>query len=598
VIKKKQTLSIFIIAIIISTMVLSSIFMVIADNFLSDIKGHWAQDTIEDLVNEGIIEGYPDGTFKPNNNITRAEFTSLLVRTFDLKPGPAGKVFSDTADHWAKDHIKTANYHGLVNGYSDTLFGPNDPVTREQIAVMVVNATKVGLSDRSKTFIDSAQISVWAEESVAKAAAAGLITGYSDGTFKPKVNATRAEAAVILDRSIKVITDKEIITTFDTVGTYGPKDGVETIETDVIINADGVTLQNTVIRGNLTISEKIGDGNVTLNNVTVKGITSVRGGGKDSIYINGGQYNNIIIEGTPGGNVRIVAIDAKGMNIAVSEKAAGEEIILEGTFEDVEIKSNDIVLSTRGKTDINKIKVYKNLSGIKLNAAKGTIIKELTLDSVAEVKNAKDTVKKISGDKASDSNVDNLPKEEKTSSGSGSGGGSTSPVESETYSLTINVNPAKSGTVTGAGDYKKGAVAKVTAKANEGYRFVNWTIDGKEESTDLSFAYTMPSKAITLVANFKKIIQPGIQVTLEVNPAEAEIGDEIVLSGNADPNILFSIKVIDSDEKIVYFDGVKSDSNGKYSTTFTVPNTTEGNLTIVVGYGENVATKDLKVIGR
>jgi len=286
------------------------------------------------------------------------------------------------------------------------------------------------------------------------------------------------------------------------------------------------------------------------------------------------------------------------MNIAVSEKAAGEEIILEGTFEDVEIKSNDIVLSTRGKTDINKIKVYKNLSGIKLNAAKGTIIKELTLDSVAEVKNAKDTVKKISGDKASDSNVDNLPKEEKTSSGSGSGGGSTSPVESETYSLTINVNPAKSGTVTGAGDYKKGAVAKVTAKANEGYRFVNWTIDGKEESTDLSFAYTMPSKAITLVANFKKIIQPGIQVTLEVNPAEAEIGDEIVLSGNADPNILFSIKVIDSDEKIVYFDGVKSDSNGKYSTTFTVPNTTEGNLTIVVGYGENVATKDLKVIGR
>jgi hypothetical protein len=593
VIKKKQVFNVFITAVIIFTMIFSSISAVVADNLLSDIKGHWAQDTIEDLVNRRIIEGYPDGTFRPNNNITRAEFTSLLVRAFDLKSG-LGKVFSDTADHWARDYIKTANYHGLVNGYSDTLFGPDDPVTREQIAAMVVNATKAGSVNESETFTDSAQISAWAKEPVAKAAAAGLITGYPDGSFKPKANATRAEAAVILDRSMKITIDEKTITTFDIAGTYGPEDGIQTIKTDVIINADGVILQNTVIKGNLIISEKVGDGDVTLNNVTVEGTTSIYGGGKDSIHINGGQYNNIIIEGTPGGNVRIVAVDTKGIKIIVSEKAAGEEIILEGTFESVEIKSDDIVLSTQGKTDINKIKVDKNLSDIKLNVDKGTTINELTLDSAAEVKNAEDTIKKIGGDKVSDSGIGNPPKEEREPSSGG--GGYTPPVEPDTYTLTLKASPIKGGTVTGSGKYKKGAKIPVTATAAEGYKFINWTTGEEEVSTEAAFTYTMPAEAVTLIANFGEVVvEPGTPVTLEINPMKAKIGDEIALNGNTGPNRLISIKVVDSKGKIVYFDGVKSSGDGKYNTTFKVPDGGDGDLTIVAGYGENVATKVLKI---
>ncbi len=200
-IKKRKALSIFITMAVILTMVFSSVLAVNAAS-LSDIEGHWAQDTIRDMVGKGIITGYPDGSFKPNNNITRAEFTSLLVRAFNLESGP-GKTFGDTAGHWAGEIIKTANYHGLVSGYSDTLFGPDDPVTREQIAAMVINAIKIESFNGGGEFTDSAQVSDWAKESVAKAAIAELITGYPDGTFKPKANATRAEAAVVLDRTIK-----------------------------------------------------------------------------------------------------------------------------------------------------------------------------------------------------------------------------------------------------------------------------------------------------------------------------------------------------------------------------------------------------------
>lgn len=85
----------------------------------NDITGHWAETQVRKMMNQGIISGYPDGSFKPDEKITRAEFASLVVKGFKLSGG-SGKVFADTADHWAKDFIATANAYGVVNGYSDT----------------------------------------------------------------------------------------------------------------------------------------------------------------------------------------------------------------------------------------------------------------------------------------------------------------------------------------------------------------------------------------------------------------------------------------------------------------------------------------------
>lgn len=229
---------------------------------LSDLEGHWAQGTVEKLVEGGVVSGYPDGTFRPDKNITRAEFAALTVRAFHLKTGP-GKTFDDTAGHWAEDVIKTANYHGVVEGYSKDAFGPDDPITREQMATMIVNATKADSQGNSKIFTDSDQIADWAREFVDKAAATGLIAGYPDGTFRPQAHATRAEAATVLDKGKKLV-EKLLLTTYDQAGTYGPETETETIDGDVVISTDGVILQNTIIKGNLTISEKVGDGDVTL----------------------------------------------------------------------------------------------------------------------------------------------------------------------------------------------------------------------------------------------------------------------------------------------------------------------------------------------
>ncbi len=169
---------------------------------LNDIAGHWAKDNISELVVLGAINGYPDGNFKPNNKISRAEFASILVNAF--KPtASGGKIFTDTAGHWAKDAIATAAAAGIVNGYDADTFGPNDPITREQMAAMIVSAAKLSPATGELQFTDNGSISEWAKAAMATAVKNGIINGYPNNTVLPKGNATRAEAVTVIINALK-----------------------------------------------------------------------------------------------------------------------------------------------------------------------------------------------------------------------------------------------------------------------------------------------------------------------------------------------------------------------------------------------------------
>ncbi|CFX88171.1 S-layer homology domain [Syntrophomonas zehnderi OL-4] len=169
---------------------------------LKDIKGHWAEKAITELVATGAIGGYPDATFQPDKNISRAEFASILVKAFKLEAG-TGKIFADTADHWAKDSIAIAASYGIVSGYSTTKFGPDDKITREQMAAMIVKAAKLAESTEGKNFADSNKISPWAKTAVATASQNKIINGYPDSTFRPQAQASRAEAATVIIQALK-----------------------------------------------------------------------------------------------------------------------------------------------------------------------------------------------------------------------------------------------------------------------------------------------------------------------------------------------------------------------------------------------------------
>lgn len=175
-------------------------------------------------------------------------------------------------------------------------------------------------------------------------------------------------------------------TAYDKAGTYGSETGTEVVDNNVTVDADGVTLQNLHIKGDLTISEKVGDGTVNLNNVTVDGQTHVRGGGEHSIHINGGSYNNIIVEKTASGNVRIVAIDSAGADVVISDNAEGQDIILEGSFDSVAIQAPGVSVKTQGDTTVKDMSIGTDATGCEINLDAKTNVGNMVLNSGADIK--------------------------------------------------------------------------------------------------------------------------------------------------------------------------------------------------------------------
>lgn len=168
---------------------------------MPDVTGHWARGSINRLVALGCMGGYPDGSFKPDREITRAEFATVLVKAFKLE-NQGGKTFADTANHWAKESISVAASNGIVNGYDAKTFGPDDPITREQMACMIVNAAKLAPAAGTTGFTDNSSISGWAREGVITVVNTRIMGGYPDNTFRPRGRATRAEAATVIIKAI------------------------------------------------------------------------------------------------------------------------------------------------------------------------------------------------------------------------------------------------------------------------------------------------------------------------------------------------------------------------------------------------------------
>jgi hypothetical protein len=163
----------------------------------TDIDGCWAENIIIKMHEQGIASGYSDNTFMPDNPVTRAEFASLIVRSFKLTLNN-GNTFADTSEHWALADINTASYYGIVKGYDSNTFWPNDLITREQMAAMMARALKLVVNEEDTDFSDEALISIWAKPSVAAAFSKGIVHGYPDNSFRPLGNTTRAEALAVL----------------------------------------------------------------------------------------------------------------------------------------------------------------------------------------------------------------------------------------------------------------------------------------------------------------------------------------------------------------------------------------------------------------
>lgn len=182
--------------------------------YYTDLTGHWAESDIYYMTNKGVLDGYPDRTFKPDKTITRAELVTILAKDAKVDTnGYTTSQFSDTTNHWAKNSINWASATGIVTGYGNGTFRPDSPILREEMAVMLnryISGKGLQFKYPEDPFNDNNTISTWAKEAVTAMQRYGLVQGKGNHNFMPRDTATRAETATIVARYIRTMNGESV----------------------------------------------------------------------------------------------------------------------------------------------------------------------------------------------------------------------------------------------------------------------------------------------------------------------------------------------------------------------------------------------------
>ncbi|MNJ49253.1 Endo-1,4-beta-xylanase A precursor [compost metagenome] len=179
-----------------------------------DVANHWAKSEVNNMGSRMVIQGVGEGLFNPNQDITRAEFTAIVVRGLGLKLETGTASFTDVkSDDWYGSVIQTAYANGLIAGFEDSSFRPNEKITREQAMTIIAKAMEItglskkltteGVSTSLNSYNDVSQVAAWATKGVTNTLNAGIVTGRSDVQLAPKAHTTRAEVAAMIQRLLK-----------------------------------------------------------------------------------------------------------------------------------------------------------------------------------------------------------------------------------------------------------------------------------------------------------------------------------------------------------------------------------------------------------
>ncbi|MGE4548653.1 MAG: S-layer homology domain-containing protein [Intestinibacillus sp.] len=334
----------------------------------SDIESHWAKSYIDYMNELEVMKASSDGSYKPDQAISRAEFMRYLNRAFHFTE-KASISYSDVTDTtaWYYEPVQVAVAHGYINGMGNNKMNPLGNLTREQAATIIgrlhkytPTATASGL-----TFTDKSKIQSWSAGYIAEAVDKGYIVGYPDGSFKPQDLITRAQMAKILYAYMGTSLD-------DKDGSYTGS-GLRS-DTDNVTICEPGTLSDAEIDGDLYITEGVLSGTVELHDVQVKGTIVVSGG---NVVLDGVDAANMILS-TPLSSVLSVsatgetnigtteiqsAASLRESNLDVSAGGFADLIVtgedkpaisLDGNVWDVKVQG-DCAISTTSSSSINAL---------------------------------------------------------------------------------------------------------------------------------------------------------------------------------------------------------------------------------------------------
>lgn len=335
---------------------------------------HWATKALEVWKSAGVIQGYQDGSLRPDGQITTVEYVVMMNRIFGFQETVAKVPAEIPADAWyAKDltkaleagYLPTINIVDLSTGY----------LTRAQAAWSLTKLFALSVPVEAISFSDTGSLDAESIQAIQTLASAGYIKGYPDGTFRPDRTITRGEIASILDRLLV---------------SYVHDSGVRNvggIQGNMLANQADVILKDGKITGNLYFSQGLGNGDASLENITVEDTFFVRGGGEESIEVNNSIVKRLDVN-RPDGRVRVHLIGST----QVEETRVGADANLDNSgapkanFGRVALAPNAANISLTGHYDEVVVPLRQGTDGqMPIITISGTV-KELVLNGPATIR--------------------------------------------------------------------------------------------------------------------------------------------------------------------------------------------------------------------
>lgn len=297
-----------------------------------DMPDNWSTEALESAVANGLLAGY-DGKIMPDSPLTRAQMAAIISRAFGaIEEGDISAYTDVKSTDWFADSMAKAYKMGVMQGNAGKM-DPNSNITREQAFAALARALRLEPAVAvNGTFSDAGEISGWARGEVYALVNAGYIKG-SNGKLNPRANISRAEFAQIMHNIFKQYINK--------AGEY-----TNAADGNIMVNVPGVTLKNVTITGNLIVGDGVGEGDLVLDHITVKGRLLVRGGGTNSIVIIGGGVERNVVVAKMEGNIRVFVDGGAKIDVITIEDGK-DDVVIEGDVGTIIVNAPDIRLIIR-----------------------------------------------------------------------------------------------------------------------------------------------------------------------------------------------------------------------------------------------------------
>ncbi len=346
-----------------------------------DLPSDWSTSALENAVKNQLLYG-SDGLIQPDGVLTRAQMAAILNRSFGSVEKADTSGFKDIpSDKWYANDMALALKMGTIVGNGDGTMTPDVPITREQAFSVLARAFAIPDGEKSSLskFRDAGELSDYAKGAVAGLSSNGYLAGLPSiqTEVKPKAPITRAEFAKVMDNLVKEYITKD--------GEYS-KD----IAGNVLINKSGVTLKDMNIKGDLILADGVAEGDIRLKNVTVSGKTLVRGGGKNSIYVEGSTKlkGGVVAHKM---NPKPVSLKIEGDNDVEIVSVLEGNLIITGRVKTLDVADN--VTVTVHYSNIGDIKVTGNNSIVSVGLASS--VNKVVISGANSSVNMNCTVKEV-----------------------------------------------------------------------------------------------------------------------------------------------------------------------------------------------------------